>query len=122
MPCIPVRFILFMIPLGLLGHELSLDRPIPPDISVSPDRTVSPRFYDCVVHMCYLYPYHLYAIRFCVCALHIVYVYVFYIYPYHLVHGGSWVLLCLCVVCLCVFIPFSYVLRVCVCVCVRIIF
>ena len=72
MPCIPVRFLLLMIPLGLLGHEVSLDRPIPPDRSVSPDRTVSPRFYDCVVRMCYLYPYHLYVIRFCVCALHVV--------------------------------------------------
>ena len=36
MPCIPIRFLLFMTPLGLLGHEVSLDRPIPSDRSVSP--------------------------------------------------------------------------------------
>ena len=54
MPCIPVRFLLLMIPLGLLGHEVSLDRPIPPDRSVSPDRTVSPRFYDCVVRVLFV--------------------------------------------------------------------
>ena len=50
---------------SLLGHEVSPDRPIPPDRSDS----------YCVVRMCYLYPYHLYIIRFCVCALRVVYVY-----------------------------------------------
>ena len=34
MPCITVRFLLFMIPLGLLGHEVSPDRPIPPFLQI----------------------------------------------------------------------------------------